>query len=503
MRKIYFLLAALFMLMPFNLLSQDGNPDTSFGGNGTVQTDLSNGGSDLAFSIAQAPDGKLLVAGGIDIGDFIFHPAIVQYNSNGELTQSFGNDGILSRDYGSGFDFYTHVGAQTDGKVIAGGSIGQFGNKDVILSRYLPNGNLDSSFGNNGDLIVFDGNIESSVFKLLDDDSFLIANPINNGSTTVIHLKKHLPDGTLDVSFGDSGTVLVENGEQSDAIFFMELMANGNIVIAARIQWSGSYLNSLMRLLPDGSKDTSFGTNGAAIITQFPDYTLQSLALYDDGQIALLQNLYTANPDTFHTRITRYTANGSFDGSFGAGQGFIDPDIVNLAAQTLIVQPNQRLLLYGELTDFFEGGGNTFIRRYFNNGSIDSTLNVSTVLNSEYFAEEMILQDDGKIVCMGVSAWYNGPEDFVIERYNNTPLSVTDIESGSLIAFPNPTQNKVTITYNLVENSIAPFQINDVSGKVLMEGNLTGNEATIDLSRLQSGLYFLNSANTTLRLIKE
>ena len=135
MRKIYFLLAALFMLVPFNLLSQDGNPDTSFGGNGTVQTDLSNGASDLAFSIAQAPDGKLLVAGGIDIGDFIFHPAIVQYNSNGELTQSFGNDGILSRDYGSGFDFYTHVGAQTDGKVIAGGSIGQFGNKDVICKR--------------------------------------------------------------------------------------------------------------------------------------------------------------------------------------------------------------------------------------------------------------------------------------------------------------------------------------------------------------------------------
>lgn len=78
-----------------------------------------------------------------------------------------------------------------------------------------------------------------------------------------------------------------------------------------------------------------------------------------------------------------------------------------------------------------------------------------------------------------------------------------EIETGSLAAFPNPTQNKMTLTYDLIQNAKVPYQISDVSGKILAEGKLSGNQTVIDLSALQSGLYFLNSGNSNLRLVKE
>ena len=494
MKATYILLTTLLILIPAALFSQDGHADTSFSSDGIVKTDLSGGGSDFAFALAQMQDGKILAAGRLDGGSSGSFPAIVQYNADGSLSLAFGGDGIVSRDVGSDFGVYTHVGAQADGKVIAAGPVGPFGSGILLVNRYLPNGDLDTSFGNNGDLIPFNSANESSAFVILDNDSFLIANPVSDGSSTVIHLKKFLPDGTLDASFGDNGTALVENGNQSNTIYAMEVMANGNIVMAARIQTTG-YQNSLARLLPDGSKDSSFGTNGIAIITEFTDYDLQSMAVYDDGRIALLQNSYDVPTETELNRITRYTADGVFDSTFGTGgQGFIDPNKQFLGASTLLIQPDQRILLYGVLHDPLEGGGYTFIKRYHANGGTDSSFNlISITEEGEYFSEKMLLQDDGKLVCMGFSAWYNGSEDFIVERYNNTPLGVPEFESGRLSAI-------VSEFFNSTEMS---YQINDTAGKVLMNGNLQSDHTEIDLSALQTGMYFLKAGNSTLRLVKE
>ena len=258
-------------------------------------------------------------------------------------------------------------------------------------------------------------------------------------------------------------------------------------------------------MLPDGSKDSSFGTNGIAIITEFTDYDLQSMAVYDDGRIALLQNSYDVPTETELNRITRYTADGVFDSTFGTGgQGFIDPNKQFLGASTLLIQPDQRILLYGVLHDPLEGGGYTFIKRYHANGGTDSSFNlISITEEGEYFSEKMLLQDDGKLVCMGFSAWYNGSEDFIVERYNNTPLGVPEFESGRLSAYPNPTRNVVTIVSEFFNSTEMSYQINDTAGKVLMNGNLQSDHTEIDLSALQTGMYFLKAGNSTLRLVKE
>ena len=68
--------------------------------------------------------------------------------------------------------------------------------------------------------------------------------------------------------------------------------------------------------------------------------------------------------------------------------------------------------------------------------------------------------------------------------------------------FPNPSQSLFTIKSDGLIESVS-YQVIDMTGKVLQQGELNDNQTTLDLSSVQSGLYFLNAGNTTLRLIKE
>ena len=72
--------------------------------------------------------------------------------------------------------------------------------------------------------------------------------------------------------------------------------------------------------------------------------------------------------------------------------------------------------------------------------------------------------------------------------------------------YPNPTKESVTIGWNATSADKAQVSIADVSGKVVYNGVATMNGATtINVSNLQSGLYFLNISsdmgNSTQKLI--
>jgi len=503
MKKKFVFISALFTLSTLSAYSQDGSPDSSFGNNGTIQQDISGDLRDFSFTIAEQHDGKLVVAGGVENSNSEIVPTVVRFTENGDLDTSFGNNGVVSRYFGDDQDYFVHIGVQDNGGIIAVGSMGPFGNTEVILNRFLPDGTLDTSFGSNGDLIPFGNSELNSAFTSLDGNSFLVASPVSDGGSTQIEMKKYLPEGTLDTSFGTNGSITIDNGEESDAIYGIEIMSSGVIVIAARVQTNGNFFYSLLRYLPNGARDTTFGTNGVVILPEFQNFGVKSFAVFENGDIVVLQSRFFNNPERIETRLTRFFVNGTYDSSFGGGQGFIDPGISTLSPRTILIQPNQRILLYGELTDFFEGGGNTFIRRYHTNGGGDGSFQITTVLNQEYFAHKMLLQNDGKVVCMGLSPWYNGDEDFVLERYNNSPLGVPEFEIRDVLAFPNPLQNKVTISYDFIQGRSIPYQISDISGKLLIQGKLSGDRTILELSALQSGMYFLNLPGQTIRLLRE
>ncbi|MBK9628288.1 MAG: hypothetical protein IPO56_11460 [Flavobacteriales bacterium] len=117
--------------------------DNSFSDDGIATTDPGTG-DDYGYSVAIQPDAKIVVSGKAN-GDF----ALARYNTDGTLDNSFGVEGKVTTDFGAVYADYDEgwsVAIQPDGKiVVAGYAYGTF-----AVARYNTDGTLDNSFGVEG-----------------------------------------------------------------------------------------------------------------------------------------------------------------------------------------------------------------------------------------------------------------------------------------------------------------------------------------------------------------
>jgi uncharacterized delta-60 repeat protein len=222
-----------------------GTLDGSFGSGGRLSYDF-NSRELLPSEILLQPDGKILTSS--QFGTF------VRYNPDGSFDTSFGNNGRVDKDPNADQGTLNSIGAmrlQSDGKIlIASGLI--VGTKpitpdavsfifDVILRRYNPNGQIDTSFGNQGRLVVDLGSEKDSSFNLLLRKDGTLGNlGQNNFTPTALRLPE-------DVVFGFG-----RSQAQSD----------GKIVsVVSNFEPRGV---RVVRYNPDGRVDTSFATQGEA-----------------------------------------------------------------------------------------------------------------------------------------------------------------------------------------------------------------------------------------------
>ena len=133
----------------------DGSLDTSFGTGGKVITDF--GSADQAYAIVIQSDGKLVIAGDmVTSNNNSYDFLLARYNPDGALDSNFGNNGMVTTDINNYFDRAKTLIIQLDGKLVAGGFgisgcyslIGCL--SDFALVRYNRNGSLDRTFGNQG-----------------------------------------------------------------------------------------------------------------------------------------------------------------------------------------------------------------------------------------------------------------------------------------------------------------------------------------------------------------
>jgi len=160
--------------------------------------------------------------------------------------------------------------------------------------------------------------------------------------------------GTLDSNFGHGGIVLANlgldaNGNQIQAIpGAVAPQSNGDIVVAVGI---GGPDTGLVRFLPNGTRDTTFGTGGFAAL---PDIGIGStrpgLAVQSDGKLVWAGEATAANGTGAAFAVVRFNANGTLDQGFGAG-GVATAQFANAlqGAQTVLVQPDGKILAGGQV----------------------------------------------------------------------------------------------------------------------------------------------------------
>jgi len=491
MKTLLLFFAGFFSLVCF---AQDGSLDTSFGDGGIVVTDLGNS-QDFGWLIVQQNDGKLILSGSKRTNNDNYS-ILVRYLEDGSIDSSFGTDGVVSADFGTGFYSYGYVFIGDQEKIIVAGIQYQNPNYIFIIARYLPNGQLDDSFGTNGSV-----SIPGSYNMIhLADGSFLLLRFTASDEVSISH---YLSDGTLDTLFGINGTAVSNFSAESFGFSETKIDGQGNIYVLGTRDNNANTDIILMKFLSDGYLDTTFGNGGISqknIDALNPmNFSSASLDFTDDNKIVIAGSC-GACVDLFDPVLQpyfiRYLNDGSPDASFG-NNGTVLLPISGFRISQLIIQENQRMIVSGRLLDCFEVSIYV-ISRYFEGGSIDNSFNGTSLGFDNY---KTILQQDGKIVTVGNTFWYDGMEDIVLLRHTNNPLSLPEFENQKTTIYPNPSNGIFTIERELFSENEA-YQITDITGKIIASGKLGDKQTQINISTAQSGIYFLKTNNSVFRLLK-
>ncbi len=265
----------------------NGTPDASFGTGGKVFTSVEAGRFEAYYAdsrdVVLQPDGKIVVMGFIFVNGSGYKFGIVRYDPDGSLDNNFGTSGKVITAMASNFGPDCDVNSmllQPDGKIVL---VGRY-HYDIILVRYNPDGSLDSGFGTNGKFVHATTDRDGGWDSVLQPDGKIVV-----GSEFYDKIVRYNADGSVDTSFDVNGIVRTESGYWWGTSIALQPdgkivgFGSGMLSPGANPTWGFAAL----RLNPNGSADTSFGTNGRLLTpvgTNGQSFGL-AVALQADGNI--------------------------------------------------------------------------------------------------------------------------------------------------------------------------------------------------------------------------
>ena len=286
--------ARYLVLARFN---QNGTLDTSFRFDGKITNPLVK----EIQSLLVQPDGKIVIGGYKEIIRYNANGTIDTSFGNEGVA-----DVTLATPFGSGM-FIDALAVQSDGSILAAGTIG-FGNRDTArggLLRLNSNGTADTSFGDGG-AVVADlpgGYDQVKAMLLLRDGHVVIAGSTQMASTNHdFVLRKYRPDGSADDSFGDHGQAVTDLTGGDDHVLTLALQPDNRILAggSAAASWFVKG-GGLARYNPDGSLDSSFADAGTMYFNDVQNYELlEGIVLQPDRFVTVVEELYS-------TTLRRYT----------------------------------------------------------------------------------------------------------------------------------------------------------------------------------------------------
>jgi uncharacterized delta-60 repeat protein len=336
----------------------------------------------------------------------------------GNLDLSFGGTGVVTTPVNTGADAGYAVAVQKDGKiVVAGGASTGFFPAKMGLVRYERDGSLDVSFGSGGKVVlpVVSSSDSFDAVVVQEDGKVVLAGHTQGTNAWDFITVRLNADGSLDTSFGGTGMVQTDVQSTRDVAHSVAVQPDGCVVVVGQsgIRTGDEVFNDLtiVRYLPNGSLDPAFNGTGKVIEDLNRDEPYFRVALEPGGKI-----LVTEGGGTF--AVQRYFANGMLDASFGnAGRvGAFGGEYSNSES---IALHGGKIVVAGAAYGPMDGAFLSFaLARYHENGSLDLSFNgTGKVLTSfgpaPHWVFGMVVQRNGKIVVLGR---YGG--DIVLVRYN-------------------------------------------------------------------------------------
>lgn len=324
--------------------------------------------------------------------------AMLRYDRDGNRDPSFGvGPGSQLTTPGNGHQHSFDLAVGPDGKPVAlvGGRVVRFDHE----------GRLDATFGIGGEAFAYGGLNSESVVAVQGDGKILVAGEGERGPTgSVLHLTRFLPSGELDPSFGSNGEATMTLGTRSRPVGILP-GPDGSISVATpqccggTVQFGNGF--SLARFLADGRPDPGFDGDGQMLFqTPEAQAPVEAATLAPDGSLFVSFEEDRGYQAT-QGNVVKLSPSGVIDPTFGGGGRLwlYNRDADN--PDDLVVDPQGRLVGVG-------GSGDISFFRLRPDGGRDRTFKGGQQVSfrigrAREIAIEVGLQSDGQIVALGES----------------------------------------------------------------------------------------------------
>lgn len=326
-------------------LTAAGALDTSFSDDGHKQIQI--GTSALVNGLFELPSGKFIVYGnvteGADVDGFI-----ARLDNNGNLDSTFANNGIYTTTAISASTIeFSQAAIDSNGNIVAVGQIDNSSNSSFII-RLDGSGQLDTSFNSIGYRIG--SNTDEYLSLLIDSNNDIYAAGSRLDTDKEMLIVKYANTGALDTSFSGDGILTIDVNASSDDYATRVLFDSSNDLYIIGNNFAAQQQVSVVKISPSGGLDTSFDGDGVASFIMAP---LLANAGVTDAVIDNNDNVVVVGfgqlLGTNAGMIGRIKPNGSLDTSFTLFGFYSVTSCANTAQlESVILLNNSSLVVAGQ-----------------------------------------------------------------------------------------------------------------------------------------------------------
>jgi uncharacterized delta-60 repeat protein len=313
---------------------------------------------DTYYGMTLQPDGKLLVVGSTarayDSGPL--DGFIARLETDGSLDTSFNGNGKYIYDGTWGFRDFIFDAKVHDNKIYAFGasrSTTSAADSRGMILRLNMDGTLDTTWGSSGTASIYTTSNTAFILKgeVLSDGKLIVMGYAIVATVRSYFVAKFNADGTLDTTFATLGSYLYPSDfttSESDLI----IDSAGRILISVHAGLSTNYKTTVIRLTPSGAIDTTWGTSGVYTLTLGTLNYPRNFVLKDD--VLLVGGQHKVGTDWF-SYLLKLDSSGVPVNSWGAS-GVLDlslnPAFAGMFVQNTAVYSNQIICSGNTTTNF-------------------------------------------------------------------------------------------------------------------------------------------------------
>lgn len=457
-----------------------GALDTTFGSGGKVTTVISSG-NDVAEAVTMDTAGGIIV-----VGSSGNQATAVRYTSAGALDTAFGAGGITDVSFGGDDDLAFAAAPDPLGYLVLAGRTDRDGSDSIALAKLTASGGLNATFGSAGEVVtaVIGSTANGARGTAIQSDGKIVTvGGSGDGQGKDFALTRYNADGTLDTTFGQQGIATTRffsapGRLASGPAEAVTIDPQGRLVV---VGVAGTKI-AVVRYLADGSPDTTFGSGGQEVLAlgSYGNDSAQAVAIDGNGKIVVAgwASVSQQNDRPMGFAVLRLNGDGTFDTTFGGGNGWVVTDFAGGADQAfgVVVQSDGMIVLAGTSQQFGNTGNDFALARYNSDGTLDSSFGVSGLVTTDFGDSDdqgygMTSDASGRLIVAGAS--YRGATgyDFAVARYN-TDGSLDTTFGGS---------GKVVTDFNQANDFAGPVTVGS-DGKIIAAGEAYDGSAGFDFA---------------------